>query len=394
MFSATFPAEVQRIAQKYMRPYVFVAVGRVGSTIDSITQKLIQSPANDKRSKLAILLPLLDLQEKTLVFCQKKHVASWLRGQIAKELPGARVDAIHGDRSQAQRESALGKFREDGLDVLVATDVAARGLDVPGITHVIQFDLPVSKDDFDSYVHRIGRTGRAGRLGVATSFFVPGMDAKSGQNGGLWEPLHQLLSENNQEIPEWFANLGPRSGRAAVTASASSQDKRGAKQKPERDARGGFQTVVSSTVSPAQVQRPQSTPTEPPRRGQTQGNRGKQERGSRDGNDRAVPRPATAGASGGNSRTRGKQDRGAGPAEAKAGQPEAAGRARGAGSGRVVKVVDPSREISEQQASNKKRKAAESPQAEAAPEALRTSKPTDSRRRRRGNKPATAGGEV
>ncbi|CAE7548039.1 RH11, partial [Symbiodinium microadriaticum] len=202
MFSATFPDEVQRIAQKYMRSYVFVAVGRVGSTIDSISQRLVMAPANDKRSKLALLLPLINPAERTLVFCQKKYVAQWLRGQITRELEQAgqrvRVDAIHGDRSQGQREAALKGFREGSVDVLVATDVAARGLDVPEISHVIQFDLPVSKEDFDNYVHRIGRTG------VATSLFVPGQNAKAGQNGALWAPLHELLVEGKQDIPAWF----------------------------------------------------------------------------------------------------------------------------------------------------------------------------------------------
>ena len=380
MFSATFPGEVQRIAQKYMRPYVFVAVGRVGSTIDSITQKLIQAAANDKRTKLAILLPLLDLQEKTLVFCQKKHVASWLRGQITKELPGARVDAIHGDRSQSQREAALGKFRDDSLDVLVATDVAARGLDVPGITHVIQFDLPVSKDDFDSYVHRIGRTGRAGRLGVATSFFVPGMDAKSGQNGGLWEPLYELLSENNQEIPQWFANLGPRRG-AAATASVVSNGKKEAKQKLERDARGGVQTVVSSTVAPAEVQRPQSAPSKATRRNQS--NREHQELGPKSGDTRADVRSAVAGAPNGNSRNRRKEDRGPRPTEGKAAQPPA--------TGRVVKRVENSSESGEQKSSKRAHNTDRSQQAGEVSVELSTVQTGANRRRRRRN---NSGGDV
>lgn len=262
MFSATFPDQVQRIAQKYMREYVFVAVGRVGSTINSITQRVIKSPMNDKRSKLEIILPLIDVTEKTLIFCQKKHVASWLSGQITKALAGVKVESIHGDRSQSQRESALNKFRAGEIDILVATDVAARGLDVPNITHVIQFDLPVAKDDFDSYVHRIGRTGRAGRLGVATSLFVPGMDAKSGQNGALWEPLNKLLEEGQQEVPAWFAELSPRSGGDVVGRGGESKASAKAKatkesgpanqkvaQQPERDSRAVVGVVTTSTMS-------------------------------------------------------------------------------------------------------------------------------------------------
>jgi superfamily II DNA/RNA helicase len=271
MFSATFPEDVQKIAQKYMRSYVFVAVGRVGSTIESISQRIVHCPANDKRTKLGLLLPLLDRTEKTLVFCQKKHVASWLRGQITKELGhGVRVDAIHGDRSQSQRESALGKFRDGELDILVATDVAARGLDVPGITHVIQFDLPVSSDDFDSYVHRIGRTGRAGRLGVATALFVPGMDGKSGQNGALWDPLFRLMTEGKQNIPEWFAELGPRKhgvvggsvgggGRGNVQRKVGENGGGDVKQ-PQKDSRVGVRTVVDTVVGQKTASAPPSAP--------------------------------------------------------------------------------------------------------------------------------------
>lgn len=264
MFSATFPNEVQTIAQKYMRTYVFVAVGRVGSTIESITQRIVQSYANDKRTKLAILLPLLNLQDKTLIFCQKKHVASWVRGQIVREIPAARVDAIHGDRSQAQRESALEKFRDGCIDILVATDVAARGLDVPGITHVIQFDLPVSREDFDSYVHRIGRTGRAGRLGVATSLFVPGMDTKLGQNGGLWEPLHRLLEENNQDIPQWFEDLGSRKSQGALPSrDVPKGSGKLSKQQPQRDVRRSEEAVTTAETPMVSAFKPKGNKAKP-----------------------------------------------------------------------------------------------------------------------------------
>jgi len=176
MFSATFPDNMQKMAQKYMREYVFVAVGRVGSTIESITQKLVKAQRNDKHLKLDLLLPLLAPPPaakgrgaagtgagagvpKTIVFTQKKRNASWVCNEIKKQLPGVRAEAIHGDKSQSQREAALHLFRDGRIDVLVATDVAARGLDVADVALVVQFDLPVSKEDFDSYVHRIGRTG-------------------------------------------------------------------------------------------------------------------------------------------------------------------------------------------------------------------------------------------
>lgn len=89
---------------------------------------------------------------------------------------------IHGDRSQSQREMALSDFRSGKAQVMVATDVAARGLDIPNVEHVINYDLPPSAEEFDSYVHRIGRTGRAGNTGLATSFLIPGFDPKNGNS--------------------------------------------------------------------------------------------------------------------------------------------------------------------------------------------------------------------
>ena len=247
MFSATFPTEVQKIAQKYMRPYVFVAVGRVGSTVSSITQKVVPVRANET------ILPLIVPTDKTIVFCQKKHVANWVKTQLMRALPGGvRVDAIHGDRNQSQREHALELFRAGKLEILVATDVAARGLDVPGINHVIQFDLPVSSQDFDNYVHRIGRTGRAGRLGLATALFVPGVDAKMGQNGALLKPLCELLVEGKQEVPDWLMALRGGGGGGGVRGEKQGQQGQGqgqgqGKQQPQRDARSKSQVVTVST---------------------------------------------------------------------------------------------------------------------------------------------------
>lgn len=140
---------------------------------------------------------------RTLVFCQKKRTATWLKKALNRELKVAAGD-IHGDRSQAQRESALAEFRSGRCRVLVATNVAARGLDINEVTHVINYDLPTSPEEFDDYVHRIGRTGRAGNKGVATSFYVPGFDPKTG-NGRIAPQLMALLQEAAQDVPAWFA---------------------------------------------------------------------------------------------------------------------------------------------------------------------------------------------
>ena len=235
LFSATFAPPIQKVAAEYLRePFAHVTVGKVGSSIEQIKQRLVLSRGSSKQSKLALLKPLLTPDERTIVFVQKKHVARWVREQLAKD--GIQCGEIHGDRSQGQREAALARFREGSIAVLVATDVASRGIDVPEVAHVIQFDLPVSRDEMDSYVHRIGRTGRAGRSGRATAFFVPGNEPKVG-NGPLWPDLARLFDDNGQELPSWFDECRPAGAQprralgaptAAPTAAPTSSRRRGA----------------------------------------------------------------------------------------------------------------------------------------------------------------------
>lgn len=222
MFSATFPSEIQKLAKEFMRPYVFIAVGRVGGTTENIEQRLVWASA-EKRHKFDILLQeLRALPDKTLVFVQKKRVATQLRKWLKTE--GLDAEEIHGDRSQSQRESALAAFRAGEVQILCATDVAARGLDIPKVAHVINFDLPTSPDEFDAYVHRIGRTGRAGNTGVSTSFYVPGRDPKVG-NAGIAPALARIFNETKNELPDWFLQLPEaaslRNGKAVVNTSQS-----------------------------------------------------------------------------------------------------------------------------------------------------------------------------
>lgn len=213
MFSATFPDKIQLLASEFLRPsYTWIAVGRVGSTTDSITQVLIEATA-DKRHKLELVVEAIKAgpSGRTLIFVQKKRTATWLKKQLSKGGPEDSdhkfdpIEAveIHGDRSQPQREAALAKFRSGECRIMVATDVAARGLDIGGVEHVINMDLPVSADDFDSYVHRIGRTGRAGHTGLATSFYVPG-DAPKVGNRKISHKLIQQLKESKQQVPSFL----------------------------------------------------------------------------------------------------------------------------------------------------------------------------------------------
>ena len=204
MFSATFASEIQVLAREFLREYVWVTVGRVGSTVENITQRLVLA-SGDKTHKLQLLIEAIGATAgRTLVFVQMKRMAAFVCAVLNNSF-GVAAEEIHGDRSQAQREAALRSFRSGAARVLVATDVAARGLDIPSVTHVIQFDLPASPEEFDTYVHRIGRTGRAGSKGLATSFYVPGREAEG--NARIAPLILRLLQENQQDIPDWFIAL-------------------------------------------------------------------------------------------------------------------------------------------------------------------------------------------
>ncbi|MCS0502562.1 DEAD/DEAH box helicase [Ancylobacter mangrovi] len=163
-FSATMPKEIEKLADQLLTDPVRVAVTPVAKTADKIEQKVIFT---DRAGKPNLLVEVLSGEglDRALVFSRTKHGAD----RVVKGLAGAGIsaEAIHGNKSQPQRERALAAFRDGRVKVLVATDIAARGIDVPGVSHVVNYDLPNVPE---SYVHRIGRTARAGREGIAISF--------------------------------------------------------------------------------------------------------------------------------------------------------------------------------------------------------------------------------
>ena len=192
MFSATFPRDMQILAKDFLKDYIFLSVGRVGSTSENITQKIEYVEEADKRSVLLDILVSEGKTGLTLVFVETKRMADTLSEFLMNNrLPAT---SIHGDRTQREREQALDTFRKGRTPILVATAVAARGLDIPNVTHVINYDLP---SDIDDYVHRIGRTGRAGNTGISTAFFNRG-------NRNIVRELVELLREANQDIPPWL----------------------------------------------------------------------------------------------------------------------------------------------------------------------------------------------
>lgn len=165
LFSATMPASIEKLAQGYMNKPKKILISR-----EHLTVPLIDQIYYETREKFDGLCRVLDVEGtgKFIIFCRtKKNVDDILASLEAR---GYMAGGLHGDMNQAQRQRVMKKFRDGKLDILIATDVAARGIDIDDITHVINYDIP---QDHESYVHRIGRTGRAGRSGIAITFIEP-----------------------------------------------------------------------------------------------------------------------------------------------------------------------------------------------------------------------------
>jgi len=167
LFSATMPPEVEALARKYLRKPVVVQVGRRSSAASTVTHAVYPVPRDKKTALLAELLKKEDL-DSVLIFSRTKHGADKVVRHLTSE--GISATAMHADKSQGERTRALEDFKQGKVRVLVATDIAQRGLDVSGISHVINYDVPQQAED---YVHRIGRTGRAASTGDAFTFMAP-----------------------------------------------------------------------------------------------------------------------------------------------------------------------------------------------------------------------------
>ena len=174
-FSATMPPEIQRLADAFLHNPVKVEVARAASTASTITQRLVATGREDfeKRETLRELIRNATDLQNAIVFCNRKRDVAVLHRSLQKH--GFAAAALHGDMDQHARMAALDSFRTGEMPILVASDVAARGLDIPAVSHVFNYDIPHHAED---YVHRIGRTGRAGRAGQSFTLVGPG-DEKS-----------------------------------------------------------------------------------------------------------------------------------------------------------------------------------------------------------------------
>lgn len=198
MMSATLPADVMRLRSRYMIDPETVNVSPAVLTVEKIDQKYITV---DEERKTELLLKVLEREKprQCIIFVERKRGADRLYREIKKHHMTAA--AIHGDLPQSQRERIMQAFRDEKITVLIATDVMSRGIDVSGISHIINYDLP---NDLENYVHRIGRTGRMGADGVAISFVTP-------EQGEVLTSIEHMI---NREIPadriEGFEAFAPR----------------------------------------------------------------------------------------------------------------------------------------------------------------------------------------
>ena len=214
MFSATMPPAVERLAKKYMRRPVIVTVGSAGKTTSNVSQRVAFMKENEKLAALTAELSQLDTWgghsdggSTAIVFVNTKRGCD----QVMRHLQNAsfRCTVLHGGKAQEQREAALESFKSKQSNVLVATDVAGRGIDVPDVALVVNYDMP---EEISSYTHRIGRTGRAGKKGAAVSFVT-------GRDKDIFAPLVQLLKGSGVSLPrEIVQHDSVRAGPAGLAA--------------------------------------------------------------------------------------------------------------------------------------------------------------------------------
>jgi superfamily II DNA/RNA helicase len=248
-FTATMPAEIRRITEQFLHNPVRVEVTKPATTVATTTQLLVKSgrESHEKRDTLRRLIRAAQGLQNAIVFCNRKRDVATLHRSLLRH--GFSVQALHGDMDQPARTAALEQFRKGEVTVLVASDVAARGLDIPAVSHVYNFDVPLHPDD---YVHRIGRTGRAGRTGTAITIVAGANDAKA---------VAAIEKLTGGSIPYMQDGSLPAPEAQEAPAAAAAQ-RQGPPQtrRPRND--GNRQTHRSST-SPTRIPQRPAQPAKP-----------------------------------------------------------------------------------------------------------------------------------
>ncbi len=189
MFSATLPKNIIGMAEKYLNNPVRISIGDTNAVAKNIRQELVKTSESEKYPNL--ISQISDKTGSTIIFVKTKVSADRLAVKLSKDNMSA--DAIHGDLRQSKRQAIINSFRNQKFKILVATDIAARGIDIPHIENVVNYDLPQCPED---YIHRIGRTARAGESGIAINLLTP-------QDGRRWKDIHKLLNPNEKLSDEF-----------------------------------------------------------------------------------------------------------------------------------------------------------------------------------------------
>ncbi|XP_075527278.1 putative ATP-dependent RNA helicase DDX43 [Dermacentor variabilis] len=199
MTSATWPDCVRRLSQQYMKNPFQVFIGSLDlAAVHTVTQKVILCEEEEKRGQLLAFFDSMQPEDKVIVFVDRKATVDHLASDFV--LAGINCDSIHGSREQCDREQALDDLREGKVRILIATDVAARGLDIKDVTHIFNYDFPRNVEE---YVHRVGRTGRAGRTGTAITLITRG-DSRQARE------LIRILEEASQDVPTELYSMAER----------------------------------------------------------------------------------------------------------------------------------------------------------------------------------------
>jgi superfamily II DNA/RNA helicase len=244
-FSATMPPEIQKLTHRFLRDPVKIEVARQNSTAETIDQKLVRvsGKPEEKRAGLRAIIRGETALTNAIIFCNRKRDAATLARSLERH--GFNAGALHGDMDQKSRMETLDRFRTGKLTFLVASDVAARGLDIPAVSHVLNFDVPTHAED---YVHRIGRTGRAGRSGTSITLAAP-------SDGKYVDAIERLI---HKKIPDV--------GKAAIAASDVDEAPQEKRERSSGDRRERPRRERSERPDQAEAPAPQRKDDRPPRK--------------------------------------------------------------------------------------------------------------------------------